>query len=256
MAEPIRIQPVPLWSKWPRDKLLLKKETDPRAFARGYMMRAYDDSEIAFPSFPKCREHSVQIGSIIRAGWPMFAGVDLASEKRPGTVIFTMALEPGTYRRYPVNVRVGQWTSPQTVGQMAEVLNAYPSIQTILVETNAYQQALVDWISTMKAGGMWLKVESFTTTGHNKANAEVGLPSLEAEFYKRGWVIPYNEYEHHSPACLCSWCVWDRQMSTYPHCPETDTVMATWFAREAINRWMGVAGAAAGMSGGGDFNNR
>lgn len=254
MAEVIRLPNVPLWSKWPREKLLAKKAEDGRSFARGYMMRAYDDSELLFPSFPGCREHSVKLGEIIRAGWPMFAGVDLSSEKRPGTCIFTMALEPGTFRRYPVDVRLGAWSSPQTVGQLSSVLNAYPSIQTILVENNAYQQALIDWIRTTQAGRLWLKVEAFTTTGHNKMSPEIGLPSLEAEFSKRMWVVPHNEYEHHNPACLCGWCTWDRQMSTYPHCPEWDTVMATWFAREALNRWMGIAGGVGTSISG--FNDR
>jgi hypothetical protein len=234
--------------------LLAKQADDNRAYARGYQMRAYDDSELSFPSFGKCREHSVQIGNIVRAGWPIFTGVDLSSDKRPGTCIFTMALEPGTHRRYPINVRLGAWTSPQTVGQLSEVLNQYPSTQLILVENNAYQQALVDWIRTTQAGRIWLKVESFTTTGQNKANAMYGLPSLEAEFSKRMWVVPYNEYEHHNPSCLCGWCVWDRQMSTYPHCPETDTVMATWFAREALNRWLGLAGGIAASTS--NFNDR
>jgi len=205
-------------------------------------MRAFDDSELSFPNFVKCREHSVKIGEITRAGWPMFTGVDLAGKDRPGTAIVTFALEPGTLRRYPVNVRLGAWTSPQTVGQLSDVLNAFPSIQVILVENNAYQQALVDWIRTIQVSQLWLKVESFTTTGQNKANPIYGLPVLEAELSKRMWVIPYNEYEHHDPGCLCGWCVWDRQMSTYPHCPETDTVMATWFTRTALDRWMGIAG--------------
>lgn len=239
---------------WPREKLIAKKEEDPRAFARGYQMLAFDDSELMFPSFKKCREHSVQLGSIIRAGWPMFAGVDLSSDKRPGTCIFVLALEPNTLRRFPISVRLGAWTSPDTVGHLSDVLNEYPSIQTILVENNAYQQALVDWIRTIQNSRLWLKVESFTTTNFNKPHPEYGLPSLEAEMSKRMWSVPYNEYEHHNPACLCGWCVWDRQMASYPHCPTTDAVMATWFAREAANRYLGIVGGISASLG--NFNDR
>ncbi len=246
----IELPDIALWSQWPEHKLREKKDDDARSFARGYQMQAIDDSELMFPSFKTCREHSVKIGDIARAGWPCFAGVDLASDKRPGTVIFVMAVEPGTLRRYPLSVRLGRWTSPQTFQQLNQVLLDFPSIQTILVENNAYQQSLIDWIQTLGGGAMWVKVEPFTTTQYNKANPMYGLPSLEAEFHKRWWAIPYNEYEHHPPTCRCGWCMWDQQMCTYPQGEITDAVMACWFAREALNRWTGIAGSIGTSVGG------
>lgn len=242
MGEILTLGDCSTWSMWPRHRLEDKKAENHRAWALGFQMNSYSDEELMFPSFGKCREHGVVIGNIVRAGWPMFTGVDLSSDKRPGTAIFTAALDPSTYRRYAIDVRVGSWTSPQTLGQLAELLNAFPSIQTILVENNAYQQSLIDWIRTSQSGRMWLKVEPFTTTGQNKMNPTIGLPILEVELSKRMWVIPHSEYEAHNPSCLCGWCTWDRQMTTYPHCVVADTVMANWFCRTAIDRFAGIVG--------------
>jgi hypothetical protein len=255
LAEIQHLPDVPLWSKFPHERLLERKLDDPRSFARGYQMRSYDDSERMFPSFESCRSHGVVLGEIARRGWPMFTGVDLATERRPGTVIFTLALDPATSRRYPVSVRAGRWSSPDTVSQLTAELTQFPQIQMVMVENNAYQQALVDWIRVLQVSRLWLKVESFTTTGHNKPNLEVGLPSLEAEFSKKAWVIPWDEYEHHEPGHRCGWCLWDLEMRNYPHHPTTDTVMAAWFSREAVSRWSGLAGAAAGGAKG-DLNRR
>lgn len=215
-------------------------------------MRAYSDDEKMFPSFEQCR---VRVGKhqAEQSGWPMFTGVDLSTEKRPGTCIFTMAVNPANMARHPVSVRAGRWSSPDTISQLAAELNQYPQIQIIMVENNAYQQALIDWIRVIQAGRLYLKVEPFTTTGHNKPSPDIGLPSLEAEFHKKMWVIPWNEYEHHPPghgSAGCGWCLWDMEMRNYPHHPTTDTVMATWFCREAVSRWMGLSAATRVGTGG------
>lgn len=220
-----------------------EQRENPRSFARGFQMRAFTDDERLFPSFKTCYSHGVALGNIQRSGWPVFVGVDLAGARRAGNVIFVVALEPGTNRRYPLEIRRGAWTSPETARNLAEVHANYSNIRHIMVENNGYQQSIIDWIR--HAGGdssFWYKIESFTT-GANKMSIDVGLPSLEVEFANKAWVVPADEFEGHPPTCQCGWCAWVTEMNNYPMSGDNDCVMAAWFAREGIARW----GSASAM---------
>jgi hypothetical protein len=244
------IQP---WAHWNRERLTKEKTDNPRAFARGFQMRAFTDSERMFPSFTKCYAHGVVTGEIMRRGWPVFVGVDLAGAKRPGNVIVVVALDPITHRRYPIEILAGAWTSPETATKLGEVHMRHPNVRVIMVENNGYQQALIDWIKSSKGDhSYWYKIEAFTT-GENKHAPQTGLPSLEVEFANGAWVIPADEFEGHPPTCRCPWCVWKGEFRDYPMGATTDHVMGTWFAREAVARW-GTLSMGAGAVG--DINTR
>ena len=252
MHQTQRLKNIPLWdARWNHEALKTEKGRNPRAFDRGFHMRAYTDDERKFPSFRQCYVHGVCVGDIARRGWPVFVGVDLAGQKRPGTAIMAAAMDPATRRRYPLEIMIGKWSSPETASRIADINYRY-NVRYIIVENNAYQQSLIDWIRYSCADhSFWVKVEPFTT-GQNKANVDYGLPSLEVEFKNKAWVIPSDEFETHEPGCQCGWCRWSRQMVDYPMAAESDAVMATWFCREAIDRWGGF-GASVAL---GDFNSR
>ena len=258
MSLPVKLPTLPLWSQWPAEKLREEKAASPRAFARGRQMRAFTDEEVMFPSFKSCFNSVIRAADVARRGWPTFIGVDLAGEKRKGNVIFVGAMDPGTQHRYPVEIMAGAWTSPETARRLHEAHGRHPNTRCILVETNAYQAALVDWI---KHGGgasganWWWKVESFTT-GSNKANLTVGLPSLELEFHHKMWSIPESEFAGHPVECKCPWCTWVEQMTDYPMSAADDTVMGCWFFREAISRWGGGGATAVKGMVGPSFNSR
>ncbi len=218
-------------------------------------MRAFDDSERLFPSFRTCYSHGIVVGEVARRGWPVFIGVDLAGPKRPGTAIVVIALDPATQRRFPIEVLVGAWTSPETAKRLADVQTRHPNVRFIMVENNGYQQALIDWIrSSPQDHSYWFKIEAFTT-GANKHAPEVGLPSLEVEFKNRAWVVPIDEFQGHPVTCRCGWCIWNAEMTDFPMGASSDCVMSCWFAREAIARWGGGANLARGL-GLGDVNAR
>lgn len=203
-------------------------------------MKAFTDDERAFPSFPNCYAPGVTVADVQRRGYPTFVGVDLAGDKRPGNVIFVLAMDPSSMHRYPVEVLMGGWKSPETARHLHDVHMRWPNTRHILVENNGYQQALIDWIRQSGGGTWWYKVESFTT-GANKMKADIGLPSLELEFHHKMWSVPVAEYKHHPVTCQCGWCTWDSQVRDYPLGANDDSVLGMWFAREALARWGGGA---------------
>jgi hypothetical protein len=255
MASSLKLPPVPVWEpRWTPENLQREAERNPRAFARGFRMQAYSDEELMFPSFKSCYSRGLVVGEVSRRGWPVFVGVDLASDRRPGNVIVALAMDPQTRRRVPLEIVYGAWTSPETAQQISQLCGRHPNVRYIMVENNAYQQSLIDWIrhACKDYASFWMKVESFTT-GKNKADPQYGLPSLEVEFKNQAWAIPYDEFGGHSPSCRCGWCLWTSQMTMYPRGARDDAVMACWFAREAIDRWGGVGSAALTI---GDLNTR
>ena len=254
-----KLPSLPVWEKWPTAKLLEEKEINPRSFERGFCQRAYSDTERMFPSFETCFTPGIVVGDIARRGWPVFAGVDLAGEKRPGNVIFVAAVDPSTQRRYPLEILVGGWKSPEVAAKLAEVNGRYPSLRVIMVENNGYQQSLVDWIKQSPGeNSYWFKIESYTTGFQTKVNPVYGVPGLEVEFKNKAWVVPSSEFEGHPVHCRCGWCVWKTEVHDYPMGATTDTVMAMTFCREAISLWgTGRTVGVGGTSGGGmGFNDR
>lgn len=246
------LAPIPVWeAHWSTERLREEEQSNPRSFRRGFRQESFSDDERMFPSFETCFTPGIVVGEIARRGWPTFAGVDLAGDKRPGNVIVVVAVDPSTQRRYPLEVLVGAWKSPETAAQLAGVHARHPSLRVIMVENNGYQQSIVDWIKqTPGDNSYWYLVESYTTGFASKVNPVFGLPGLEIEFKNKAWVIPSSEFEGHPAYCRCGWCVWKNEVHDYPMGASTDTVMATHFAREAISKWGTGGNLGVGGTGG------
>lgn len=252
----LKLPTIPPWEpKWGTEALRHEANTNPRAFNRGFKMQAYNEEELMFPHFKSCYSHGVVVGDLIRRNLPVFVGVDLAGERRPGNAIVAVGLDVTTQRRILLEVIYGAWKSPETAGMIAGIASRHPNLRYVMVENNAYQQSLIDWVrhSQKDFAGWWHKIEAFTT-GKNKADQTHGLPSLEVEFNNRAWVIPADEFAGHPAICLCGWCTLVREVTTYPRGATSDGLMALWFAREAIHKWGGVSGAGGSI--GSDFNSR
>jgi hypothetical protein len=232
----IEITKLPLWDRKGFHKAGLKKKCDEltlRQFDKGFRQKPVSDTERMFPSFNDCIKYGIDSNQVIPQKDRVFvvSGVDLSSVKRRGNAIFTLGVR-NDYKRVPLDIRIGAWTSPEVAYQLAEVNFAYkPNI--IIVENNGYQQSIIQWIqASPKKYDFWTKVVSYNT-GKQKWSDEMGLPSLESEFSVGSWIIPIKE--RHLPDCVCAWCLWINEMRSYTRLyGESDILMAAWFCREAI----------------------
>jgi hypothetical protein len=242
MQNPYPLTPITLWKeKWPREALIDRHNFDPRSFERGFRQNVLSEGDATFPAFEKCRQPIV-LGEILRNNWPTVVGVDLSGKKRPGNAIVAVKVEPITRRRYPVAVQFGAWKGSELCERLQALDDLLHPI-VFMVEDNGYQESLIDWVSDQKQRfRFWMKVEPTTTTGGKKASAELGLPALQVEFHHDAWVVPYLEYEGATPdedGQRGWWARWDREFALHPVAANTDGVMATWFARQGIENFIG-----------------
>jgi len=235
---------VKLWDRW-NEQMLRDRRADlgAKAFSRGYYLESISDEDLTFPSFHKMLQY--EIGTELWEGqenWAKFCGVDVSSNNRAGCAIVTVGVD-GVGKRFPLEIKVGAWKSPEFVQQLEETYNRFRH-QVILVENNAVQTMLVDWLQEKKT---WMPVEGFHT-GKQKADPNVGLPSLNLEFENEAWALPMKLVEGHGSLCElgerikdkpqpCAWCRFIAEFAGHPEYESSDLVMATWFAREAIRQY-------------------
>ncbi len=244
-----RLRDLPLWEPKFSPAVLAEKAKSEDMFAQGFLMRVLKPGELMFPSFSKCWQDAVPAAQLAQRRMPVALGVDLSGKKRKGTAIAAVGLDPPTKKRNLVEVRHGAWSSPDTVKYVDEMVRAH-DVSFIMVEDNGYQAALIEWVQDQpERYPWWMKVEAHTTTGQNKHSPEIGLQSFAVEFDNAGWVFPSREWAGHPNACACSWCEMKRQIGQYPKAAYTDILMAIWFAKSAIDRWMVWALGASAAKG-------
>ncbi len=238
-----RLKDLPLWTPNFDTERLRQKQSDPESaatFDQGFRMNVIRPGDLMFPSFETCYQDGLALPDLVRRRYPVAIGVDLSGPKRKGTAIVAVGVEQQSRRRVPLEVRHGAWRAPETVRQLDEVVHNH-DVQFIMVENNGYQQSLIEWIQELKSDyPWWMKIEAFTT-GNNKADPQFGLPSFEVEFHNKGWVLAAAQWLGHPSGCECSWCLLKNEFAKYPLHPTADVVMATWFAKSAIDRWMWAA---------------
>ena len=214
---------IDLWSRaWTPEFLEQKKRSNPRAYKRAYQHQGYDDSERTF-SETSIKASIRKPPSSIPSGVAYFIGVDLAGKNRAGNVIATIAVGD---KRTVVDVERGAWSSDETARRIIAAYDRYhPSV--IMVENNAYQQALIDWMGIVSDRP--LPIEPFTT-GKQKADEVLGLPGMSAEFLNGMWEIPFDEDHVVAMGCDCGRCALVSELLDHPF-GSSDAVMAVWFAR-------------------------
>lgn len=241
---PIDENLTPIWpEQWPKARLEQRlREILPRAFARGFRLLALSDEDALLRGILSCLRPDLYRRNI-QAYWRTFTGIDLGHSKRknktkkgkerPYSVIFTIAVDPDD-NRWPVDIRRGHWSGPETARQVLEV-NAKHTPEAILFENNAYQDTFGDWLKLVDPG-VALPLKPFTT-GAQKMDEEIGLPGLAAEFDAGKWIIPTEGKTEadlaHDKSTLG---IWIDEARNWPAAPLSDTVMASWLAREAVRR--------------------
>jgi hypothetical protein len=252
----------PLWgSKWSLEQLMKRMgEIGEREFQRQFLNVALSADETLFPLEPllsNCFDTSLEFGKMYP--WifelPRYVGVDLAvgtSTDAAYTVIFVIAWDAVRRKRIPLEIVRKRMTAPQTVRELFKINDKW-SPKITMVENNAYQQTLIQWMHEFDPEKKML-IKPFTTL--SKADPETGLPGLSLEFEQSGWIIP--RAGNHSFACQCPICLWLEEMETYPIGRSKDILMASWFASEPIRKKQGTKTGGARIVGslGEVFNSR
>lgn len=223
----------PLWVvKWGESKLKDKEENiSTRAYDRAFRGIPLSQEETLFVNIDRC-VNWLEGFEKINPDWPRYTGVDLAISKGAKSsyrVIFTLAKAPDG-RRYPVEIKRGRWSSINTAKEVYATWQEH-NPQIILVENNNYQAAFLEWVQEyagQKAQVLPLKPY---TTGKQKFDPFIGLPSLAAEIDNEKWEVLMGR--RHDLTCKCFFCTWLREMRDYPIGKYDDTVMGCFFAREA-----------------------
>jgi len=217
---------IPLWEQWPKQMLIKKcKDIGRTAFNRGFRQSALSDENRTLPSYLTIFRYGVSPQDLVQRGWPRVGGMDPFGKF---VVIFTLAVDPTTGKRYPLEIRRGKWGPTESVNQLIDAYSTHRH-QLIVVENNAAQDAIVQW--ALEKGHASMPILPFAT-GKQKVDPMIGLPGMEVEFANNSWIVAMGNTEH-EPDCKCGFCVWKKEMGSHPVGEAADTVMASWFAREA-----------------------
>ena len=117
---------------------------------------------------------------------------------------------------------------PNPTDNQIQELMRQQHTQLVLVESNAYQGALLEWMGETLDP---LPLKAYIT-GSQKMNPSLGLPTLAVEMERGLWHIPLGDQEHLA-GCTCGLCLWLGEMAEYPLGQHDDLVMACFLAREA-----------------------
>ena len=157
--------------------------------------------------------------------------------------MFTIALDPKTQRRYPLDIVRARQTFPDTLN-MIRAQYAKWNHQLIHVESNAFQAAVLQELGQQDRA---IPVKGYRT-GPEKLDPAVGVPSMAATLANGAWLIPTGGPSH-PRRCDCGWCAWRRELALHPGGEHSDTIMGMWFsdlaAREGIKKWKAVRQADA-----------
>jgi hypothetical protein len=235
-----------LWpGKWDEPELLRSYANNPREFERAFNNRPYLEGEsvVDWSAVVACMDANLTLGKPAFNCATRIAGYDLAVSMADDSSSFAWAVLGMGGGGKIVPLELGQAKLPfrqqvETVRRIA----AQWGPQLHVVENNAYQDALVQ---QLRAEAAYLPVVG-QTTGKNKMDPNVGVPSLDPAFKRRQWVIPTaGGHDGTDQGCNCGLCTWLRELRYFP-ATSSDLVMAVWFAYANIR---GMAGADAGVLG-------
>lgn len=140
----------PVWpEKWGKEQLIERWKTiKDRAFGRGFRGEELSDEEKVFKNIHAYRDYDISMEDVEETpGQFTIAGVDLAISKRKDsayTVIFGLKVDEDG-NKAPVNILRKKIGSTATAAWILYCWIRY-DYDTIVVEGNAYQQSIDEWI--------------------------------------------------------------------------------------------------------------
>ena len=228
---------IPSW-KPPEFYMRLERDMGPRNYTRSCRLIPFSDSELYFPSFEKCVVYGhdpIEFGKsfLKKNDCLVVSGIDYSSEKRPGTIQFTVAMDKKSGLRVPLDL-VSLKDPAKLPEHMIRVWRTY-GVHLFFAENNALQEVITDLIINF-TGVRYLPVEGFHT-GRNKADPTMGIISLEKEFDNKMWTFVLPKKPEPGDDKNYVWARMFYELRDYPFWEPNDIAMCTWFAREAIN-WL------------------
>jgi hypothetical protein len=234
---------LPVWpERWPAEALAGRaKEIGGPAFARGFKLLAIDDEDCPLLKYvPQMRRKDVEPGWLQRdgrQGWPRVIAVDLGvgkTSKHSETVILCVAIAPNGQKWIePERSFRGRVSSPEAARKVVEAWRVSKA-ELVLVESNAYQASLIDWIREVLPSCADIPIQG-RATGAEKWHEQLGVPGMAAEIEAGGWNLPFGPQDHVSN-CQCVLCELYRQAAEWPQADHDDCVMAWWIASKAAKR--------------------
>jgi hypothetical protein len=231
---------LPLWSKFNKEALEKRHvELGTRDFNRGYRLIPYSDKDKTFSYFERCCHYGISPRSIVddESNWIFMAGIDFSSTKRPGTIISVVAAHKKTGLKIPVDI-VAIRNASDITHYIVKFYREYGC--SFVAENNGVQDAIIDLLESDLGSEKYkrynIKITGFLT-GKNKADNDVGLPSMDKEFENKEWMFCFNEKPEISDDFEKN--VWSRlyyEMINHPYFVTTDIVMSLWFARNGITK--------------------
>lgn len=231
---------LPLWSKFNKEALEKRHvELGTRDFNRGYRLIPYSDKDKTFSYFERCCHYGMSPRTVIddESNWIFMAGIDFSSTKRPGTIISVVAAHKKTGLKIPVDI-VAVRNASDITHHIVKFYREYGC--SFVAENNGVQDAIIDLLESDLGSEKYkrynIKISGFLT-GKNKADNDVGLPSMDKEFENKEWMFFFNEKPELSDDFEKN--VWSRlyyEMLNHPYFVTTDIVMSLWFARNGITK--------------------
>jgi hypothetical protein len=230
----------PIWpAKWDRPALKQKKdEIGKRAFDRAFRNKAVSDDEKEFSEEAlENIQGQFDVADILNrfSQNNIYIGMDLAIGENASSnysTVFVVLRDPDKRRRV-IDIRRGRWKASRIIEEIIEINKLYNPV-LFMVENNSFQEVIIDWAKSMNKDDVArLPIQGFTT-GSQKVDPEVGIPSLAVEMEQGKWVADYDREAHKKRDCECNLCVWYEELEAYPFGANTDTVMANWFVLQAI----------------------
>lgn len=234
--KPAIIDGEPLWEEqFDLEELDRRRKEDERAFEEQYMLIPYTDTDTSF-DFDDIERACVDDFPEEAESWPKVMGVDLApmgrkSTKNSVSAVTTVTSSPKGIRHHIDTTFIDE-SAPDTMNIIVDLAHRH-NAQMIIVENNAFQQAMVDFLSTKAPH---LPVVGYRT-GSQKMDIDRGVPSLSYQLRDGKWrfkitTMEMEQDEHPTNKLL-------EQMRSFPHGKRDDGVMSLWFAEIAARRIFG-----------------
>lgn len=230
-----------LWpGRWPYSKMMeLKEEVGTNSFNKSYQNEAMggEDAIFQYSWLERAKRRGNNRSLIYRLDYPSWdlgqmvvsMGVDLAISTKDGSDFCAFAvigmLKDGT--KIPLHLSEQKLSFGGTQKVIKDLYRRFnPGI--IVVESNAYQQALVR--DMQENTGLPIKGYG---TGGEKYDEEVGLNSMAVEFENDKWILPYSSQ---SPITIDIVDKLVEGMKRFPSGHTADILMSTWFANGGLRQ--------------------